>query len=1279
MLKTSARWLHRVVITALILAGLLFAASVLALRYWLLPNIAEYRNAIASSISQAAGQRVTIGAVNAGWDGLRPHLSLGDVQVYDRAGLPALSLVHVEATLAWLSIVLGEVRLYSLEIGQPNLALRRTVKGEVYVGGVWVNQPGTESGFADWVLSQHRVIVHGATLSWQDDMRQAPVLELRNVHLRLENRGRRHRFGMRAEPPQTLAMPLDIRGDLKGSSLQDFSDWSGSLYARLDYTDIAAWRDWIDWPFQVERGSGGVRAWLVVANKQLRGVTADVRLNDVLVRLKPELPQLDMQYVSGRLSWLDLNPGLVVQASKLGFGIRDGLTFGPTSGRFKSLPERGNKPAEGELEVDGLAFAPLLELAAYLPLGDEAREKLRQLQPRGMLRELTASWSGTWEAPLRYAIKGEFADLAVQPYVLAPGKTLPGFSGLSGKLDANEKGGVVDANSHRMKLDLPGVFDHPLDLDTLSAQVGWNSKSGQREFKLARASFANSHLAGTAFGTYTPVVNGPGRIDLGGKLTRADARFVSFYMPLVVGKDTQDWLEKAIKAGQSNDVRLRLKGDLAHFPFADGKSGIFEVVVKGKDAVLEYAPGWPLIEGISVDLLFRGQSMDVYARSGHTYGMQLQKVHVQIADLMHMNEMLTVNGEAIGPTTDMLKFVAQSPVGGMIDNFTEGMQATGNGVFKLGLKIPLRHVDDMSVAGSYGFQNNKVQLGEGAPPLEQVNGVLQFTGSSVSIPRITAQFLGGAATLAAVTQQGAVQITASGKVSAEGLSKAYSHPLVRRLHGSAKWNGQITLRKKLADAVFSSNLQGLGSDLPPPFNKSATDSLPLRLERKATSLDQDSIVVSYGKVLAAQLERRRQGDEMTIQRGAVNLGGGQPKLPPSGLWLTGSLPYLDLDYWRSVSGNTDGANGGASTDIAVDAVNLNLTTLDVLGKRFNELRVNAVAQNGSWQAALDSREMSGNIHWNRSGAGRLVGRFKSLSVPPSAPPKLSEPVMVTTPAGNPEYPALDIVAEKFSLHSMQLGHLELLAAPNGQDWRIEKLKLSTPESVLSMDGVWQDWLQQPMSRVNLQLETSDVGKLLARVDHPDSVKGGSAKLKGQFTWNGSPADFDYATLSGLMSLEVHKGQFLKIEPGIGKLLGVLSLQSLPRRITLDFRDVFSDGFAFDDISGSVKVNKGIVSGNDFKMDGPAAKVTMSGEADLVRETQNLRVRVVPLFGDTVSGAATLLGGPVVGLTALVLQKVLKDPIGQIISYEYSITGTWDNPLVTKLKKKAGDVKSWEGS
>lgn len=1275
MLKATARRLHRLIISALVLAGLSFALLVLGLRYWLLPNIAEYREDIAASISRAAGQRVTIGAIGAGWDGLRPHLSLRQLEVYDHQDKSALTLEHIEGTLAWWGLALGEIRLHSLEIDQPNLILRRTVNGEIYVGGVWINQPGSESGFADWVLGQHRIIVRDATLSWRDELRQAQPLELANVNLRVENRGHRHRFGLRAVPPRSLALPLDLRGDLRGDSLRDLSGWEGTLYARLDYADIAAGRTWLDLPFQLERGSGGVRAWLTLGEKQLRGVIADVQLDDVLARLAPDLPQLDLAHLGGRISWRDLDPGQSLQTSKLSFGLRNGLSFSQSDFRLKAIPAQKRKPAQGELALDSLALEPLAVLADYLPLDAEIREKLRRVQPKGTLSDLSLRWTGDWPSAEHYTLKGKFADLAARAYTLPDGNSLPGFSGLSGNLDASEEGGKMVLNSSLFKLDLPGVFDHALGLDTLAAQVAWTRTGEQLAFRLTGAKLANSHLAGTASGSFRTSASGMGEIDLSAQFNRADARFVSFYMPLVVGKDTRDWLEQSLKAGHASDVRLRLKGDLGKFPFEDGKSGIFEVSVKAAGGVLEYAPEWPAIENIKVDLLFRGKGMDILAHSGHTYGMQIQKVHARIPDLLHGDELLAIDGEARGPSGDMLKFIAQSPVNAMLDGFTEDMGAAGNGKFNLSLKIPLRRVNDMTVAGSYLFQNNKVMLGEGMPTLEKVNGTLQFTGAALSIPGITGLALGGAVSISAATQQDVVQVNVGGKASAAGLLAAFGHPALEHLQGSTKWNGQISLRKKLVNAVFTSNLQGLASDLPTPLNKAAAESVPFRLERKTGSADQDSISFGYGRVLTGQLERRLNGGGMKVERGVINLGNRPMKLPPAGIWFTASLPTLDLDHWREQFGGK--SDKGAT--LPVDNINLNVGVLDAFGKRFSEFKLNAKAQGETWQAALESREMNGSVSWNHVGAGRVVGRFRTLSLPPSAPPKLEAPKEPGEVSETDDLPALDIVAENFALRQKQLGRLEVLAAPSGRDWRIEKLKLNTPESTLILDGVWQDWLQQPRSRVNLQLETGDVGKLLARLGYPDSVRGGNAKLKGQFYWSGSPAEFNFASLTGLMSLEAHKGQFLKVEPGIGKLLGVLSLQALPRRITLDFRDVFSDGFAFDEISGNVKVNQGIVSGNDFRMEGPAAKVAMSGETDLNHETQNLKVRVVPVLGDTVSGAATLLGGPVVGLASLLVQKVLKDPIGQIAAYEYSITGTWDNPVVTKLRKSTVEGGSWDAN
>ena len=180
------------------------------------------------------------------------------------------------------------------------------------------------------------------------------------------------------------------------------------------------------------------------------------------------------------------------------------------------------------------------------------------------------------------------------------------------------------------------------------------------------------------------------------------------------------------------------------------------------------------------------------------------------------------------------------------------------------------------------------------------------------------------------------------------------------------------------------------------------------------------------------------------------------------------------------------------------------------------------------------------------------------------------------------------------------------------------------------------------------------------------IKGGTAKLTGQLKWAGSPDEFNIAGLGGNLQLVAQNGQFLKIQPGVGRLLSVLSLQSLPRRLTLDFSDIFSSGFSFDKISGATQIDRGIMKTDDFLMEGSSAKVAISGETDLDKGTQRLRIQVTPSISDSLSLAA-FAGGPLVGAAAFVAQKILKDPIGKLVAYEYEITGTWDNPQVVNTK------------
>jgi uncharacterized protein YhdP len=150
-------------------------------------------------------------------------------------------------------------------------------------------------------------------------------------------------------------------------------------------------------------------------------------------------------------------------------------------------------------------------------------------------------------------------------------------------------------------------------------------------------------------------------------------------------------------------------------------------------------------------------------------------------------------------------------------------------------------------------------------------------------------------------------------------------------------------------------------------------------------------------------------------------------------------------------------------------------------------------------------------------------------------------------------------------------------------------------------------------------------------------------------------------------MNLGRGQFLKADPGIAKLLGVLSLQSLPRRLLLDFKDVFQSGFGFDELKGRAQIQKGLLQTRDLTMRGATASVLMEGVADIVRETQDLQVVVVPELD---AGALSLWAGltnPVLGLASYVAQRVFGDAVSSATVRAFHVTGPWKDPQVNPMK------------
>jgi uncharacterized protein (TIGR02099 family) len=1257
-MRTGSIRTTRALVWTTIVAALACAAVILSLRYWLLPNIDAYRDDIAAAVSRAANARITIGRISAEWEGVRPRFKLEQVNVFDKDGRPALELERVESTLSWRSLPQFGVHFSALDIYQPTLHVRRDANGVISVAGIELKGGERRAGFGEWLLQQPDVEVHDAVVSWTDELRRAPPLEMTALDLQIVNRGNRHRFGLRAVPPPELAAPIDVRGDLRGRGLDVLSSWNGQFFLQLGHIDLAAWTAWLDIPVELTRGSGAARAWLTFTDHALTEAVADLSLSEVRGRLGEDLPRLDLAHIAGRVTWKTLPSGFEFTLGKLALSGAD-AKLEPTDLLLRRNEDRDGR-REGELHANALDLAPLVALADKLPLDDALRARLYAYSPRGTVHDLVVKWTGDWAAPEQYSVRGRFASLAFNRV-----EKIPGVSGLSGNIDGTEKGGAVHLSGHRVTFDMPHVFAAPVEMDTLTAQVGWTRSPKRDEFRFSNVSFANKDAAGTAFGSYRTVLDGRGEIDLTGNLSRADARGVARYLPVTRFEKLRPWLERALVAGRSEDVRFRLKGNLDEFPFKDEKRGMFHVAAKVTGGTLDYAEQWPRIEDIEGDLQFRNARMEFLARQGTISGVRLARVQGEIPDLKATPEMLSLSGEAEGPTSDFLEFIAKTPVGNMIERFTDETAAHGRGRLTASLTLPIGQLESSRFSGAYQFAGNQFVLDRDFPPLEQAAGRIEFSEQTVRVPSLTGVFLGGPISISAAHQRDGVRVAAQGRINTDNVRKAGGPDWMQHLSGSTDWRGALVLRKKAPDFVIESNLQGVTSTLPAPFAKAAAEAVPMRFERRVTAVNQDRVSIVYGDLVKAELVRRGDGRQMQIERGTVRLGSGEVgELDPGpGVWLRGALKQLDFDEWLAFGRSAEGE--GARYTLA--GVDVKFGELDFFGRRFHDLAVRTAPQGSAMQIALAGREVEGTALWHAEGKGRLNARFKKLALigGPQAAPAQGKPASASSTR---DLPALDVIVDEFQHGQKQLGRLELNAVHQGRSWRIERLRISNPDAVLTADGVWQSWRNQPRTQVNVRMDVTDAGKTLARWGLPPGIRRGTAKIEGHLSWSGSPQDFDFPSLGGQLMIDAANGQFVKLEPGPAKLLGVLSLQALPRRLTLDFRDVFSEGFTFDSIAGSLKIEEGIASTENFRLQGPSARVVMAGEVDLARETQKLRVRVMPQISDSVSIAGALLGGPVAGVAAFLAQKVLRDPLEQLISFEYNVTGNWSEPQVTKVER-----------
>lgn len=1362
MLRNITHRMLRISLNLLAAIILLFCAAWLALRFVVLPQIGDYKPHIESMLNSALGRSVSIGRISGSWQDLRPHLELQQVMVRDEQGRDAVVLPQVELTVAWSSLFLAELDLYNLTINQPDLKLNRTADGKISIAG-WLmdpTQPSDTKGI-NWILSQRSIVINNGTLTWLDQQRNASGLTLSNLNFVLKNHWLHHRFSLTALPPTNMAGPLDIRADFTHNPFSknsaDFLQWRGTLYSAFSEIDLAAWKRFVDYPFSVQQGAGAMKIWFAFDQAKIVDITAELKLTDVSARLRADLQPLDLKNVSGRISAQELTTpnitslafwtsdrfrknGHQITLTDFTFESRSGLYLPPTTLTERFIPANPKKPEKFEFSTKLLDLTVLAKLAEYFPLPQKYKELLENAEPAGQLSNFSVKLQGKFPEIAHYQLSGGFSNLAMKPQAikLLPkelssvfSSSIPGFTNLTGRVEISEKKGSVQLNSKNVLLNLSDSFSEPgMKFDRVDVDANWLFQpDNQVQLTLTKFNFQQQDMDTRFYGTAslpTPLsVQSPssGKVDLTGTISKMEVQKVHHYLPAATDPSLRHWLTQGLLQGSLTNISVRIKGQLAEFPFE--KKGlldqnIFRISGKIVNGKINYLPGefskdgvtpyWPILSKINGKIVFDRQSMDILADSGETDGVPVTKVHARIPDYLSNEVMLEIDGTASGTAQEMLHYLSVSPVLQWIDNFTQDTKMSGNAKLKLHLAIPLAKPLNTKVAGEVQLKDNDVALLKELPLLTQVNGRLNFNEHGLSLNTIKGHFLGSTVDVVGGMQKdGVIRIKAEGQVTADGLRKAYEQPALKKLlthiDGKTSFTALIQVKNKRTEVWVDSTMQGMALAFPAPLNKTMTDKLPLHVELINSTIDPhkgareyDEMKLSLGNRINTRYVRQRasRADSWKVISGGIGINAPAPA-PESGLsahvelgsFNLGELGALLSDtkpHSRTHSTNTSDLSATSTVDlnqyIEPNLLSLHAVELIFMGKKLNQVTLGATRSNSAWQANIDSKQISGHLSWDntKNGLGHVTARLASLIIPDTA----TDDVVGLLKDNNihSSIPGLDVVAENVEVFNKKLGRLELLAKNvnkkndnTANEWQIESLTLTNPDAIFTAKGKWindsdsGERTNSMKSQTNLtyQLTLANAGKLLDRLGYNNLIAGGNGKLNGIVKWNGSPYSMDLPSLSGRIELALQAGQFLKVDPGAAKLLGVLNLQALPR-LLMDFRDVFSEGFSFDGITGDADIEKGIAKTDNFKMHGASATVLLSGTANINDETQDLHVIVVPEID---ASAASIVYGlavnPVIGAGTFLAQLFLKEPLMKAFTFEYHVTGPWKDPNVAELR------------
>ncbi len=1258
LLRNLVRGIVVAVATGLIVLAV--GAGLLRLAVIQLPS---YQGEIQTWVRSELGIDLRFTRLDARWSLLGPEFRFENATLSRTGGEddPIISSAEATITLSALTLFTDRrLEVNRLTLNGYRLGLERTADGALRLANQWEGLD-SEIGFAPNDLPPVTVVLNNGSVAYADSIRQR-TWEFDDVRLELVRDADSITVEARANAPQALAERLEVAAQLGPAGTGGFGETDWRLVGEVRGADLAAWRDLLPASLPLPAaGVGNVSFWLDFTGEEVRQATLQLALQGL--RLDSSGSGDDPAYARADLTleWSRLDAGWALSASNLDLS-RDGRDWPSGAGVDLEVLEDAAGLASLSLRSEFLRLEDLSPLFAVLP-ASTATDLWAELEPRGDVRGVELSLARGGES-WNYAAAANFDGLQV-----ASRGQWPGLAGLSGELRMDSRSGRVDLLTRDATLLWPEVFSGPLDIDELSGRLTWRrGLTGLRALTDELVLNTPDGRIRSSLELNWPSGGGLPALALQSRVVDFDAGAARKYFPANVIPQVLAYLDRAIIGGRIVQADITLDGPLAALPF-DGGAGEFRARVEVEDGSMAYVEDWPPAEELTGVVEFNNLGWEARG-SGRVFGNRSENLRVAMEDVR--DPVLAVTASTQGALDDTLRFLKAAPL--IASHLGPDLQRlqSGGGTSEVtfNLALPLLRRTAYQLNAALQVTDGELAIDGFGPALSGIRGGLRLDNAgAVSGAGIQATFIDApvAVRISTADEPGYLaQVDFDGEIEVGSLQAAFNLPFRENVSGRSRWAARLLLpenrfvqaRREPLRIEVESDLAGVDARLPEPLGKLAEESTPLEIEFVFSEADRLNVNGQVGEDQRFALSFRNRDGELSFRRGGIRFGGALPLLPPrDGLSVGGELATVRFDDWWELFRRQVPEASAAGLLLGA---NLEIADFSAFGQPLGPADVSIRQQAARWHLEIASEPVAGLVTWplNLGDRPQLLADMERLYI------NLEQ--MPTAVATDPrELPGVLLRATDFALGTRRFGEFDadIQADPEG----LRMIAFAARSDTLSMEGSggWFQREQGSETRLVLSASSGDAAGSLVQLGFDPITEAESAQVGLNVHWPSAPWAEWEGTVTGALNMRMQRGSVPNLDPGAGRMVGLMSIAALPRRLALDFRDVFNRGLVFDELSGDFVIIDGNAFTDNLHLTGPVVDIGVAGRTGLLARDYEQHAVVTSEPG-RILPAVGLLAGPQVGAALLIFSEIFKEPLNGVGRASYCVTGDWDEPSVERL-------------